>query len=548
MAEGNFLEESQSTRLIEKPKTLPKSPKKNFLLRPISSIFIKKNQEEVKPDGKSMHEQATSLADLRDMSQSFNNISYGEKEKELVDALLKHSNLLTESSRDISDIDFTTSLVITKNFFTYYKERITKQGIYDKHPKRNLKIDPTSHQLADFCASFLFNNMQGIGAKMNEAQNLEDRALLIETVSNLARFGKDNQRIEAVSFLVKHFDRLLKEFRSEYVKDEIPYPKFKDTFFALGTIFEKGTPEQFEVATQIIMGHFHGEDNEMKKFIADNILKGIEDKEVAKEVVKVIVSGYNINPEEAVKNWSMSTMKGYETFAAGMNLKTMVDLESQIPGICSVLYSEFGITDFARYPRSLLVAQYEDRDKKDSTPYGVIVFPKADWNEAFYKKANVLEELQDKLEGRYRIRAFEIGGVPELIGVLNRSRKKWGEISFAIIGGHGTPRSIRFGVEDNARGTLKKEDVERQGASAVKTAFVESPTIILSSCSTGELGGIGQEISRIGGKVIAPQLPTHPESIDPIFLSDGKVDFRVKYNKTVSNEYSMGEPQAPIMR
>ena len=546
MAEENSFE-GKPTRILENQKALPNVPRKNFLARSLPSFLMgkKKGQEGVKYDSKDpMHEQIFSIADLQNLSQTLVNLSYDERAKELIDALSRHSNLLMESSKNPVSIDFATSLDITRNFFRYYKNRVEMQRIYDKHPKRNRTIDPNTHQFADFAASFLFSSMQGIEAKMNSAQSLDDKALLAETVSNLARFGKDDQRIEAVNFLTKHFDHLLIELRSEYTKDEIPFPTFKYTFFALGTIFENGTPEQFEAAIQIIMRHFRGEDIEMKKLIADKILAGIEDKDIANRVTKIIVNGYNINPEETVRNWSTSTMKGFETLVAGKNLKQIIDLESRIPGICSVLYSEFGITDFARYPRDLLITQYEDRDRKDNSPYGVVVLPKADWNEAYYNKVNVLKGLHSRLKGRFGIRAFETENVLELVGILNQSRKKWGKISFAIIGGHGTPESIRFGALDNARSLLKKEDVEKPGASAIKIAFVENPTIILSSCSTGELGGIGQEISKIGAKVIAPPVPTYPESIDPIFLDNGNIDFNVVYSETSSSAYNMGKPES----
>lgn len=84
--------------------------------------------------------------------------------------------------------------------------------------------------------------------------------------------------------------------------------------------------------------------------------------------------------------------------------------------------------------------------------------------------------------------------------------------------------------------------MQRKGALAIKSAFIPKPTIVLSSCSTGDLGGVGQEISRIGGKVIAPPVDTYPESIDPIFLEDGRVDFKVAYHGTKANTYYMGKP------
>ena len=60
--------------------------------------------------------------------------------------------------------------------------------------------------------------------------------------------------------------------------------------------------------------------------------------------------------------------------------------------------------------------------------------------------------------------------------------------------------------------------------------FEPDPTVILVACSTGSLGGIGQEISSIGATVIAPEIPTNLKGVNVTRSSEtGKLEFAVEY-------------------
>jgi hypothetical protein len=83
------------------------------------------------------------------------------------------------------------------------------------------------------------------------------------------------------------------------------------------------------------------------------------------------------------------------------------------------------------------------------------------------------------------------------------------KISLAIIGGHGTEDSIRFGGDDE-RHALLSQDLQGRGIQRTGEFFEDKPTFILVSCSTGADKGIGQKLSEVmGAKVIAPKIPTH---------------------------------------
>lgn len=497
------------------------------------------NQEYV--SGEPLH-----LLNIKNLSQRLTAMPV--EEKELVDILSKRKDLISNLAIDSTSNSFLTSLEVIRNFFRYYKERVYIDKIESnvKHlVNTRPKIRPNVHKFANFGVSFLDDSMQGIEARMDDTQSLEEETLLVEAVSELANFGKGEQITKSVDFLLKNFDSLLKICELEYDDDDVldvPYPKSTETFSVLGTIFEKGNAEQLGKVMRRIGEYMHGESGEAKEVILDKIFIAINTRSITKQVIERILNDYGINSGKVAEDWKLdSNSSRLLKHLIAKNLARLSDMEAQIPGIGSHLYSEFGITDFARYPKEMLIAQYEDKDKKDDIPYGVLVYPKDESGGSFHYDPLVLQNLYIKLKGRSRIRIFETGDTQGLVHILNDSRKRWGKISFGIIGGHGTRETIRLGDSDKKRSILRKEEVERSGASAVKLAFVDNPSIILVSCSTGQLGGIGHELSKIGAKVIAPPTPTHPESIDPVFLEDGGVDFKVKFSGTQSNTYSLGE-------
>lgn len=267
------------------------------------------------------------------------------------------------------------------------------------------------------------------------------------------------------------------------------------------------------------------------------------------DMIKGIIRGFlsdqigEVNSEKMIENWRQAwPIKGYEEGEAlGRNLLSLYELECERPGIGKVLFEQFGISDFARYPQELLVAQYDEGNKKDDLPYGIIINPINDNNGsdsgAFYGNVETFQKLHSQIKGRYRIRVWEIKNLVELVHAVNDSRHRYGPISFAIIGGHGTAETIQFGEEKSILkpalgfGILRKKDIDREGASAVRVAFTKNPTIILNSCTTGALGGIGQEISKMGAKVIAPSQPISIMNIEPSIGLSGKIDFRVEYRE-----------------
>lgn len=491
------------------------------------------------------------LASMRNISGALERGQDKFTSIKLVDKLSNNIHLLTEATKDPTSENFITSLDIMRNFFRYYdKTRLIFQGLGDEYRESYLEEHKNVDRFADLGVAFLQDNMQRMHSKMQSSSDVSDKALVIEVVSDVARFGKDTQVTQSVDFLLDHFKQVLPELKPMYSSRKgPPIRDSKETFSPLATIFDKGNSEQSKTAIQTVMQFFRSNDVLMKKIICERVILGIEDKVLAKKIMANILEEYNLNGEEMVRNWE-NTMSG-EIWIQAMNLERLIDLEFRAPGIGAVLSSEFGISDFVRYPEDLLIAQYNDRDKKDDMPYGVVMYPIEDPNGAFlnYGKRTEFDKLFNQLKGKYRLRVWEIKNQLSLVGALNESRQRYGKISFALIGGHGTKDSITFGGSQIRRSVLQTEHIKRKGASALSLAFVENPTIILNSCSTGQLGGIAQEMSKIGAKIIAPDISTMIADIDVKIESGKKIEFNVAYGPYVTpNVYASGKPEENISK
>lgn len=220
-------------------------------------------------------------------------------------------------------------------------------------------------------------------------------------------------------------------------------------------------------------------------------------------------------------------------------VEAMVGLEKERPGSTRVLREEFGIENFGKYSREQLASQFDARDDT-SLPYGVVIYPKSDYNGAFgiwTGKLNEVDTISRALEETHRVRVYEAGSRTGVVRALLKTKHRYaerggGKIAFALIGGHGTKDSVQFGDGDDMV-RLRTEDLAGRGAARAGQEFFEpGATVILSSCSTGQEGGIAQKMSEaLGGRVIAPDIPTRIDSMNIRTGADGRPEFDVAYHK-----------------
>lgn len=234
--------------------------------------------------------------------------------------------------------------------------------------------------------------------------------------------------------------------------------------------------------------------------------------------------------------------KKYFNSAAAYNLPVMHQLESIQLGILSFLYKRFDITQFGRYPENMLLEQYREYENIKK-PYGIAIFPRADHNGACYFDRNELEKLRQGIGNAFTIRIVECESKQDIAKTLLRLNKQYDreqKISFAFIAGHGSPSGIMFGGNPrpvyegeklHPRFYIHKDDLMGHGVQRGKNFFIENPTLLLSSCSTGKEGGFAQELSqKFGATVIGPEMDiVGIDSLKVNFDKRGIPIFQVKY-------------------
>lgn len=210
--------------------------------------------------------------------------------------------------------------------------------------------------------------------------------------------------------------------------------------------------------------------------------------------------------------------------------RSCADLENGAPGTVKRLFKDYGIRESYRYPREMLLKQLSEEGV--DRPYGVIMYPYSDEIDAFNHKPERLKAFFDQIKALRAVKVFEVASSRDVARHLVKLGKQYShKIDFAILGGHGSPESINFS-DFTEFGSLMKDDLLGPGHGRARDFFTKDATIVLSSCSTGEVGGIAQRMRDVLGlKVRAPK---EPAGVPHIFVreEDGKLEFEVTYLST----------------
>ena len=183
------------------------------------------------------------------------------------------------------------------------------------------------------------------------------------------------------------------------------------------------------------------------------------------------------------------------------------------------LHAAYGIENFFRYSDDMLKTLVKnldpanDRDK----PLLLVAFNKNDWNGAFYTEGRRL----DALRKHYRVIIREMDSEDGFYDAAKTVSANYGRIDTLIIGGHGSPDSIRMG-ENDEKGKLDLTD-ETELAS-LRSMFKPRPTVVLVSCSTGkDEKAIGGLMSRVwNARLFAPRDPANVSEYS--FDSEGQLN------------------------
>lgn len=201
--------------------------------------------------------------------------------------------------------------------------------------------------------------------------------------------------------------------------------------------------------------------------------------------------------------------------ARGEHLRRIAKIERERPGAAALLHGFYGIRQFGRYSTDHLLRQY-DAHGDALKPYGVQIKAEKDWNKAFSESwGGRVDTGLGQLErgGEYFVRSIEASDSHELLrrmAALDRLYGAQQNIAFVVVDAHGKPELMELGGGERALGSL----VLQHNYGATREWFIENPTILLASCSTGQEGGIAQEISRqLHATVIAPGDPAGVETL-----------------------------------
>ncbi|MCX6721632.1 MAG: hypothetical protein NTY04_00330, partial [Candidatus Staskawiczbacteria bacterium] len=311
----------------------------------------------------------------------------------------------------------------------------------------------------------------------------------------------------------------------------------------VNNILNFGTPDEQQRASEMVI-EFADECKNDDQFLSIiNLMTASSDIGLilkAEEMIDDELTAAGLSYQELLEDWERSEKSKEGIYAKWVNLKAIKEIERKKKGGCKFLHKEFGISDFGRYPPELLLKQIEEAESKKN-PYGVIIFPRDDWNGAFYADADVFRKLYKQLDGEFSLRFFECESKTDIARALIKSNKHYNpsdgsghKISLLVLGGHGSEKRINFGGDErpSERHYLTADDLMGGGVKRAGQFFEENPTIILSSCSTGAEGGIGQELSkRFGAKVIAPKEPT---ALTGIHANKNRGQDKFRFNATYS--------------
>jgi hypothetical protein len=203
------------------------------------------------------------------------------------------------------------------------------------------------------------------------------------------------------------------------------------------------------------------------------------------------------------------------------NFRAIAHLESVRPGATKYLSEQFGIRHFNRYPTELLATQF-DAKSTAWKPYGIVISAVDDHNGALRSatgmpRLGTIGKLYAEVKNSHDMFVAEAATGTEFeshlkqFDSLNRDRYK---LDFAVIDTHGRPESLTFGRIPHL-GSL----AIRQKLSDVKELFSARASVLLTGCSSGQINGIAQSLSRqFRTTVIAPQEAAGTQSIS--FLDD----------------------------
>lgn len=565
------------------------APQFSEATRKAEVVSAPESQSEISKDtGKASFEER-SAAFLQTLDEN----RYGrgdEKQQKIVAAFEEFFQPYQKGEASLSDLLATdttagSALQVLRETYLVYKDKVDGRGWQGRGSSPEALPEFLSQEIVDSLEA-LDDLDWGSEAAMALEQRKLYNALFVVSEALDTGVGENRKKIE--EWLARHVDDIGK-LKTSFQYEEGSY----DTSLCLSLVNIVARAEDENLARDILKtaseqvgerGEYAEEDffENVEKPFLERVSIG-NSRFIRRQEMIAGVSAEALGLDQSiVSQWREAKKQGYrgtdqEVYIpdyAG-NLSAARNLERKHPGAAKMLYERFGVANFARYNQEMLLRQVEKADA--DTPYGIVVFPEADHNGAFFQKETQLAEIALKLRiGGLETRIIEAGSQRELARQLIALHKRYSpagnKVAFAIVGGHGEPASVSLGTkgeyaspppplpeqEDflaemekwkkhtltSDKGSFTVEDITN-GAGierATEKFFDPEAPVVLISCSTGKEGGIAEKGSeKFGWNVSAPDEPTSIKHIGVVFDEAGKPKFDVEYYKGDAKQYQTGK-------
>lgn len=197
---------------------------------------------------------------------------------------------------------------------------------------------------------------------------------------------------------------------------------------------------------------------------------------------------------------------------ATRSFEAMGELENEKPGSVKALNEKFGIDNFQRYPKEILLNQLEDSDPEKKV--GLMVFAKDDWSGSFDDQKDVWSKIYNQQKEDVNFRIVECGTKIDLARQLIKSKQDFNQkISLLTLSAHSSEEGFSLSVKGDEFITVGKEDIT--DSQSMKEIFAPNAQLLANACSAGAIEGWVKDVSKEARiKAVGPDVPATIEDVD----------------------------------
>lgn len=249
---------------------------------------------------------------------------------------------------------------------------------------------------------------------------------------------------------------------------------------------------------------------------------------------------FNLKTQDIFNPW-FTNEKEISELITERHLEKMNELEDSRPGSVRILFDEFGIALFGKYPVEALIDQFDQRDS--NLKYGVFATSHENSIDALANEEEFLNFAFLK-QNNVALRFFEFQNAFGLFRRLKKLDKRYGKqnkISFGIINAHGADEGKSILLGGSQKDIAEEKDLTTDRVSAITSVFDENPNFLFLSCDTGKENSFASSFSKMtGATVIAPNKPTISAEGKIVFVEENGhiIPKPVDKNKEIYNTFS----------